>query len=424
MKNVRYQFAVLRRWSILVFLAGFQIASFATITVSTTFSNWIDANNGGIKYPTALAACIGSVQSFYGPTYTATVGAAHGTQTSTFQSYYCTDYNSSGTVISSTGDWVDSNTPTQVAPANATCDVSGNCSCNSGYTDNGLNQCVSTTNNCASLVGGNWGVVQASSSASVQGCSSTPSGDSSAPYCSVTLTPDMGITAPGRSTAWLGNAKYDGGKCSTPNMITTTQQAGQCPAGQAQGTGPYGVYCYVPVAGQNPTTTSPGSSSTSTTAGGGTPTTATSSSDSTTCDGTNCTTTTTYKDSTGSTVGTRSTVSSQSAYCTSNPTASVCAGVAEGACAENPTLVGCSTLGTPSGSSSLTTSDSGFSSITPLALTSVTSCPAPASFVVLGSTYSLSFSSLCSNIQSYVAPVVLVLGAALASFVFVGGFKS
>ncbi|MDZ4100698.1 MAG: virulence factor TspB C-terminal domain-related protein [Hydrogenophaga sp.] len=68
--------------------------------------------------------------------------------------------------------------------------------------------------------------------------------------------------------------------------------------------------------------------------------------------------------------------------------------------------------------------DSGFSSIAVVSFGAAASCPAPLPFDVAGRTYSVSFQSICTNANDYIRPVVLVLGAALAAFIFVAGFRS
>jgi hypothetical protein len=93
-------------------------------------------------------------------------------------------------------------------------------------------------------------------------------------------------------------------------------------------------------------------------------------------------------------------------------------------CDKDPTRIGCSQYGEPDNSVRLSTRDSGFSSIVPVAFAGGGSCPAPASFSARGHSYSLSFQGICANSVDYIRPIVLVIGAALAAFVFIGGFRS
>lgn len=93
-------------------------------------------------------------------------------------------------------------------------------------------------------------------------------------------------------------------------------------------------------------------------------------------------------------------------------------------CDKYPNTVGCSEYGTPDGSVTLSRTDSGFSSIAVVSFGSAASCPSPLSFDVAGRSYSVSFQSICTNANDYIRPVVLVLGAALAAFIFVAGFRS
>lgn len=93
-------------------------------------------------------------------------------------------------------------------------------------------------------------------------------------------------------------------------------------------------------------------------------------------------------------------------------------------CDKKPNSVGCSEYGTPDSTVSLGRTDSGFSSITSVAFGSSASCPASLLFDVAGRPYSVSFQPICTNANDYIRPVVLVLGAALAAFIFVAGFRS
>lgn len=93
-------------------------------------------------------------------------------------------------------------------------------------------------------------------------------------------------------------------------------------------------------------------------------------------------------------------------------------------CDKKPTSIGCSEYGTPDNGVSLSQLDSGFGGITPVAFGTSSGCPVPASFTVSGTSYDISFQPICDGAESYIRPIVLVLGAAAAAFIFVGGFRS
>lgn len=93
-------------------------------------------------------------------------------------------------------------------------------------------------------------------------------------------------------------------------------------------------------------------------------------------------------------------------------------------CDKKPNSIGCSEYGTPDNGVSLSQLDSGFGGITPVAFGTSSGCPVPASFDVAGSSYDISFQPICDGAESYIRPIVLVLGAAAAAFIFVGGFRS
>jgi hypothetical protein len=93
-------------------------------------------------------------------------------------------------------------------------------------------------------------------------------------------------------------------------------------------------------------------------------------------------------------------------------------------CDKRPNSIGCSEYGTPDGSVQLGRSESGFSSIGVVSFAGGGSCPPPLSFSVAGHQYAIAYDPICNNATSYIRPVVLVLGAALAAFIFANGFKS
>jgi hypothetical protein len=144
----------------------------------------------------------------------------------------------------------------------------------------------------------------------------------------------------------------------------------------------------------------------------------------TVCQGGTCTTTrTTTTTAPGVTPQTVTSSSSQPqvSFCQENPSAKACQ--APDPCQDNPDSVACMKSGTPTNDQVLPVLNSGFTSIGSVVFTSTAGCPADLPFTVLDKTYSFSYASACSTAASYGAPLVLVLGAALAAFVFVGGFK-
>jgi len=92
-------------------------------------------------------------------------------------------------------------------------------------------------------------------------------------------------------------------------------------------------------------------------------------------------------------------------------------------CEKNPSSIGCSEYGSVT-NETLSTSDSGFNSIGSVSLASASGCPSPESFSVAGHQYAVSFQPVCNGADSYIKPVMIVLGAALAAFIFIGGFKA
>lgn len=162
------------------------------------------------------------------------------------------------------------------------------------------------------------------------------------------------------------------------------------------------------------------SSSSSTSTTGGT-TTGSASTGSTSCDGTNCTTTTTTTPDGGGTPTTTTTVQPQDSFCSANPASPLCKS-AQSECEKNPNAIGCSEFGTPD-NPSLTKETSTFSSISSVVFGSVSGCPSDLTFSVFGHTYAISYASMCSSAQTYVAPVVLVLSLFAAAFIFSGGFR-
>lgn len=99
----------------------------------------------------------------------------------------------------------------------------------------------------------------------------------------------------------------------------------------------------------------------------------------------------------------------------------------EDLCAKNPDALACAKFGEVQ-DAQLPTKDMSVS-FSPLPFTSNATCPNPATFqlVNLGEasgSYALSFTPLCDAATTYVRPLVLLISAALAAFIFVGGLKT
>ncbi|NBW79618.1 MAG: hypothetical protein EBR27_11495 [Betaproteobacteria bacterium] len=92
-------------------------------------------------------------------------------------------------------------------------------------------------------------------------------------------------------------------------------------------------------------------------------------------------------------------------------------------CDKYPSSIGCSQYGEPNNSVTLAKSTDSLNAVQNVAFASSASCPAPLAFTVMDKAYSLSFQPLCDNSERYIKPVILVLAAAMAAWVFVGGFR-
>lgn len=90
-------------------------------------------------------------------------------------------------------------------------------------------------------------------------------------------------------------------------------------------------------------------------------------------------------------------------------------------CDKYPDSIGCSKYGEPETTSVPKTSKG--ASFEPVDLPGG-SCPGDLTFAVAGHTYTLAFQPVCAGVETYVRPLVLVMGAFVAAFVFVGGLKS
>ena len=89
-------------------------------------------------------------------------------------------------------------------------------------------------------------------------------------------------------------------------------------------------------------------------------------------------------------------------------------------CEKSPDSAGCAKLGDPTNSTVPTSTVP--VSITPVDLATGV-CPASITWTAYGS-HTFEFTPICNAAETYIKPVVLVIGAALAAFIFVGGLKS
>jgi hypothetical protein len=92
---------------------------------------------------------------------------------------------------------------------------------------------------------------------------------------------------------------------------------------------------------------------------------------------------------------------------------------AQDPCAADQTRLGCAHFGDPD---SLARSERSLV-FTPVEL-SEGACPAAVTFDAFGHTYSMPFARVCDAVTTIVHPVVLILGAAAAAFIFIGGLKA
>lgn len=90
-------------------------------------------------------------------------------------------------------------------------------------------------------------------------------------------------------------------------------------------------------------------------------------------------------------------------------------------CTANPTRAGCAKLGQP-GEAEVPREQKPFV-VAPVQLSSG-ACPASVQWQAFGAAHEFAFTPMCDAASTWVRGVVLVIGAALAAFVFVGGLKS
>jgi hypothetical protein len=93
-------------------------------------------------------------------------------------------------------------------------------------------------------------------------------------------------------------------------------------------------------------------------------------------------------------------------------------------CDKKPNSIGCGEYGTADTGPALPSSVAAVGSVVAASFASNASCPADMPFIVHGQTYAISFTPICNASTDYVRPVVLVLAAALAAFIFIGGLKA
>lgn len=90
-------------------------------------------------------------------------------------------------------------------------------------------------------------------------------------------------------------------------------------------------------------------------------------------------------------------------------------------CLANPDRIGCSSWGSPDQQQVPKTTQS--LTFSPVSLPGA-GCPGDVTFVAFGTTYVMPFGGVCDATVTIVKPVVLILGAAVAAFIFIGGLKS
>ena len=313
--------------------------------------------------------------------------------------------------------------PTYSCPANAT--LSGTtCTCNAGNTEN--------AGTCTAMTGADWAKLLNDAGMPLVGdgaCTITSC------YQGHTLRGSGGTCWKDKTTG-VNSYEIYGPYTATGQSCSMTPTTGggspvQEPATPSPSTctGYWGSVngvdkCIPKTGGSGTGTVSPENKDTTTTDGTGTTTTSTDGV--TSCfDGT-CTTTktTTTTPPGGGTPVTTTTTSTQPkvSFCAENPNAPACKAPSE--CDTNPDSLACLKLGTPDNGVQLSKLDAGFSTITPVSFAAGVGCPADLTFSVNAKPYAISYAPMCSAASTYGAPVVLILGVALAAFIFIGGFKA
>lgn len=413
-KNVRSLRISLCRWVALVALVVCPVVVQA-FPASINYGPYGNAYYGG-QWPTAAASCaeVQTRQAHLGVTTSLSLIS----RTAAEETWRCDVFNP--TV--GNGYFIISGTAGAAScPSTATLSA-GQCTCRSGYIESG-NTCVQSdvvdllNKSGAPLVGD--GPCPSGLSSCFQGKTVRGSGGT----CwkdKVTGKPAYELYGPFtdlKTPCTVAATEGGGSAVSEP----TTPSPADCSGywGQVNG-----VDRCIPKSGSSGAGTVEKGDSTTTTTGTGGTTTAEDQKTTVCQDGT-CTTTgtktVTNPDGTTTTTST-TTQQQQTDYCSANPAAAACK--KQEWCESHPETVGCSEFGTPDDSVKLSKSDFGFSQITEVAFAKSASCPGDVSFTAMGKSYAFSYGSMCGTASNYVAPVVLVLGAALAAFVFVGGFRS
>lgn len=430
----------IRRWLVAVALGFFSLTSWASFPATpgagsgscTTAPcyvyygmDWVPATYTLGPHNTALAAC-----NAFAASYTANRGDGYAMSITAAGSTSCTyALTSHGSPVPG-GEWsvyrveVPPSNPSYSCPVNSTLDGT-QCVCNSGTVQNGSS--CSTT-----LTGADWARLLNESGIPLVGDGA----------CTITSCYQGHTLRGSGGTCWkdkiTGRNSYEiygpytatGQTCS----MSPTNGGGapvEPPATPSPATcsGHWGSVngedrC-IPKSGSTGTgTTTPEDKQTTTTDGTGTTTTGTEGV--TSCfDGT-CTTTktTTTTPPGGGTPVTTTTTSTQpkATFCQENPNAPACKAPSE--CDTNPDSLACLKLGTPDNGVQLSKLDAGFSAITPVSFAAGVGCPADLSFNVNTKPYAISYAPMCTAASTYGAPVVLILGVALAAFIFIGGFKA
>ena len=365
---------------------------------------------GGV-FSTTVAACDGAA-SYFQAYHSGEAGTSHGL--SLGECYY--------NFANAPRQLLTNFTSVQSCPANSALSGSS-CVCSSGYAESG-GVCVA-------------GAVLAKQIADALNLVGAPLVGTGGPSLTVCYA---GYVIKGTGAASNGstiNEVYGpftatGATCTdTPAVPVSDPSAKDCPVTSYWGTVNGVAKCVPGVSsisqGETTTATPPAgaASGTATAPLPGAPASASTGSTTTTCTTSTCSQNTVWKDSGGSIVGEKTTTEPAGDYCAKNPGVAICQPFDE--CVKNPDRLSCQKLGTVDSSGQL-----GKSTVD-IALTSVffqsqSGCPASASmaFSIMGHSFtpSLSYQPICDFSTTYARPLVLLLGAAAAAFIFVGGLKS
>lgn len=297
----------------------------------------------------------------------------------------------------------------QACPSNSTGTAS--CTCNSGFIQNPANNgCTDIASAIAAIVSGLnlVGAPYVGTGGGLQFCyGGFPIKASGAAY---------NPANPTGTTNYFGPYSSGSGDCSTAAQATSPVGAAACKSnqyfGQVNGvdTCVNGASVSTSTTSVAPAAPSSAASSAAPSLGSNAPAGATQSTTTTTCVGSACTVTTDYKNGSGVVLG--------------SSTTSAPVDPALDDCAKNPNAIGCASFGTPEGAGVIPSVNSGFTGIVPVSFTSSAVCPSPLSINAMGKDISFSYAGACDAITAYLAPILLLLSAGLAAWIFVGGFKS